>query len=69
MKTHFIFYQDKAHQWRWRAERAGRVVADCGEGYEQRGRCRRSLMRLLDSWKSGQYVLVNDGVAPDKQPL
>ena len=34
------FYQDDSGEWRWRAVAPnGRVVADSGEGYKNRGDC------------------------------
>lgn len=29
------FYRDKAGEWRWRASKNGRILADSGEGYKR----------------------------------
>jgi uncharacterized protein YegP (UPF0339 family) len=55
MKTIFSLYQDKKKEWRWRAERAGRIVADSGEGYKRRATCRRSMIRFIKSLVAEQY--------------
>src|SRR5919109_2724100 len=49
MKTNFELYRDKIGEWRWRARRAGRIVADGGEGYKRQAACLRSLQRFCNS--------------------
>lgn len=40
----FHVYKDKAGEWRWSLKAAnGRVVADSGEGYQERGGCIHSI--------------------------
>lgn len=45
--THIQLYRDRKKSWRWRALRQGRIVADGGQGYQRKGKCRRSIERLL----------------------
>lgn len=53
--TTFEIYKDRKKEWRWRAKRKGRIVADSGEGYNQRANCRKSLMALIRSIGCGNY--------------
>lgn len=46
MKTTIEIYKDRKREWRWRALRKGRIVADSGEGYEKRVSCLRSFLRF-----------------------
>lgn len=40
----FHVYEDKASEWRWRLKAAnGRIIADSGEGYHDRGDCIHSI--------------------------
>ena len=36
MKIHFTIYKDRRGEWRWRAKRSGRIIADSGEGYKRK---------------------------------
>jgi len=57
MKTKIEFYQDTAGDWRWRAKRAGRIVADSAEGYRRKAICRRSFDRLARSLALKHYAV------------
>lgn len=35
----FEFYQDARRDWRWRRWSFGRIIAESGEGYRNRGDC------------------------------
>jgi uncharacterized protein YegP (UPF0339 family) len=54
-RTEFIVYRDREEQWRWRAKRAGRIVAESGEGYRRRASLFRALRRFIGSILAGQY--------------
>jgi len=59
MRTIFTFYTDKQKKWRWRAKRAGRIVATSGENYSSKAKCRTSMLRLIDSIHGTNYRVVN----------
>lgn len=44
-KLKLVIYKDQKGQFRWRAVRSGRIVAESGEGYLRK----RSLNRTLDN--------------------
>lgn len=48
-KTYFTFYKGKDKQWRWRAKRNGRIVADSSEGYHNKNDCMSALQHLIES--------------------
>ena len=52
MKTNFEAYKDKIGEWRWRAKRGGRIVADAGEGYKRLPSMLRSFQRFCESLTS-----------------
>ncbi len=56
-KTHLTLYRDKTGDWRWRAQRSGRIVADSGEGYRHRGDCVCELASLILSFTDGHVSL------------
>ena len=43
--------------WRWHMTKAGRIVAESGEGYKKQQGCRRTLTRLINAIKDGKFVL------------
>jgi len=47
MKTRVEVYKDGQGDWRWRATRKGRTVADSGEGYERRGKAVAESRKLI----------------------
>lgn len=53
-KTKFEIYQDKRGEWRWRARRVGRIVAEGGEGYRRKSSLMRSLRGFL--WSVGDGI-------------
>lgn len=55
MKTHFTIYEAK-DGWRWRAKRAGRIVAESGEGYVKKAGCLRSMIRFICSIMSDNFT-------------
>lgn len=57
MKTKFEIYQDREQQYRWRAKRSGRIVADSGEGYTRRNRCRTSMENFIRSIGLGRFTV------------
>lgn len=55
--TEFQIYRDKKNEWRWRAWRKGRIVAESGEGYKRRGGAERTLGRIIASIRCGKYFI------------
>jgi uncharacterized protein YegP (UPF0339 family) len=51
-------YKDKAGEYRWRAERSGRIVADSGEGYSRRDSALKAGKHLVKALSKGQVVFV-----------
>lgn len=44
----FEMYRDNKKEWRWTLfARNGRIVADSGEGYKNRGHCKRMIQRII----------------------
>lgn len=44
----FVMYRDSKDEWRWSLySRNGRIIADSGEGYKYRGKCRRAIERIV----------------------
>lgn len=58
MKTYFEVWLAKPKEWRWRARRAGRIVAESGEGYKARVICIRSMDRFIQSIGRGHYKII-----------
>lgn len=43
----FEIYKDKKGEWRWTLKaRNGKKIADSAEGYKQRGKCMRPILRI-----------------------
>lgn len=57
MKTKVYLYKAKNREWRWRIKRAGRIVAESGEGYKRKAGAKKSLDALLTSIRRGNYQL------------
>lgn len=57
VQTKFTVYRAKDGGWRWRAKRAGKIVADSGETYNRLPACERSLTRFLDSVEDGAFYV------------
>jgi len=58
MTTKIEIYQDKNREWRWRALRSGRIVADsAGDGYKRRSTMMRSLQNFIASLQAFKYVI------------
>ncbi len=49
MKTRIEVYEDNKLEWRWRAVRKGRTVADSGEGYKKRAQAMSEARKILAS--------------------
>ena len=48
MDMKFEMYRDKKNEWRWTLfARNGRIIADSGESYKRRGKCRRIIERII----------------------
>lgn len=58
MKTRVEVYIDSQKEWRWRAVRKGRTVADSGEGYKRRGKAVTEARKLI----ADAAVYVEDNV-------
>ena len=46
--------------WRWQMKRGGRIVADSGEAYTERGHCKRAVNSLLEAIRMQKWVLEVD---------
>jgi len=57
MTTKIEIYQDKNREWRWRALRSGRIVAESGEAYKRRATMMRSLQNFIASLQAFKYVI------------
>ena len=57
MTTTIEVYRDKHQEWRWRAWRKGRIVAEGGEGYKRRATMMRSLQNFIASLQAFKYVI------------
>ena len=60
MKTNFELYLDKIGEWRWRAKRSGRIVADGGEGYKKKAGALRSLQRFCNSVRNTSTISLTE---------
>ena len=47
MKTKIEVYEDNKLEWRWRAVRKGRTVADSGEGYVKQAQATAEARKVL----------------------
>ncbi len=50
-------YRDVDEEWRWRAKRSGRIVADSGEGYKDVDTMAKTLSHLLGTIGKRGYTL------------
>lgn len=56
-----IFYHDKMGEWRWRAIAPnGRIIADCGEGYERLRDCKRGFAAFCRYVRIGRVKEVDN---------
>jgi len=60
--TTFEIYKDRKKEWRWRAKRKGRIVADSGEGYKRRNACVTALRHLAVDILNGNQSVIIGGV-------
>jgi len=56
-KLKLIVYKDKRGEFRWKAKRSGRIVAEGGEGYNRRQKLTRTLENFLKSIGKMDYVV------------
>jgi len=55
----FEVYEDRAGQWRWRLVHAnGNIIADSGEGYASRQKCRQGLTSVKENAADADVVHV-----------
>lgn len=59
MKTKIYRYSDVNGEKRWKATRGKNNVANGGEGYKRKITRNRTLERLLQSIKDGNYVIID----------
>lgn len=57
MKITFEVYEDKHGEFRWHAKRAGRIVADGGEGYVGRGHANRAVRNFIKAITTGKFSI------------
>lgn len=57
-KTKFKIYKDRKGEFRWRAVRVGRIVADSAEGYRRKSSCVKTLTNFVTSVNRGRYEVV-----------
>lgn len=53
--VYFTIYKDRKGEWRWRAKRGGRIVAESGEGYTRKADLLRAWSHLLDALVMGYW--------------
>lgn len=51
-----ITFKDANDQWRWQMKKGGRIVADCGEGYQRRAACEKTLGSIINSIQQGAFT-------------
>lgn len=54
-KTKIQIFKDSENGYRWHAIRSGRIVADSGEGYTTKIKCKASLNSLIKSFIDLRY--------------
>jgi len=55
----FEIFEDRAGQWRWRLVHAnGNIIADSGEGYASRQKCRQGLTSVKTNAADADVVHV-----------
>lgn len=53
--VYFTIYKDRKGEWRWRAKRGGRIVAESGEGYTRKADARRACDQLATALYLGWW--------------
>lgn len=53
----FYIYKDAKGEWRWRLKHKGRIMADSGEGYSRRNKCRHAIERIMLRASSSMIVV------------
>lgn len=54
----FTIYRDKNRQFRWRAKRGSRIIANCGEGYKRKESALKVLNNMLNAIEHKRVSLV-----------
>lgn len=57
IKIKIVIFQDAKGEFRWNAQRSGRIIADCGEGYTTKSKLKKSLEAILLSVGTMNYVV------------
>jgi uncharacterized protein YegP (UPF0339 family) len=57
MKIKYLFeiYKDTKGEYRWRAKRNGRIVAESGEGYKRKGTMKKTLGHMIAAIKVDDF--------------
>ncbi len=66
-KLKFIIWKDKRGEFRWKARRSGRVVAEGGEGYNRKAKLEKTLGNFLASIGKLDYKVEEEYEAPSKE--
>ena len=63
----FECYEDAAGQWRWRLVHAnGNIIADSGEGYASRQKCKQGLSSVKTNAPDADVVTVDAPTEPNE---
>ena len=65
-KLKLIIYKDKRGEFRWKAKRSGRVVAEGGEGYNRRAKLYKTLDKLIYSLAKLDYSVEDETISLPK---
>ena len=57
-KLKLTVWKDKKGEFRWHAKRAGRIVAESGEGYKRVQACTKALCNMIRSIEALNYEWV-----------
>ena len=58
MYKSFNLFQDGIGEWRWNGKaHNGEIIADSGEGVVNRGDCRRTLLSMINTIRSGKFII------------
>ena len=64
--TTIEIYRDRKREWRWRAKRKGRIVADGGESYKRMASVYKALYGLFASIQCGKVRIFQEGKEMNK---
>lgn len=55
----FKIYTDRKKEWRWRLIATnGRIIADSGEGYTRKDRCKEAVLNMITRIKNQSQVKI-----------